>query len=271
MRHKIFGIPIDNLPESELIIRSRGFLFGEQGRVICTINPEFILQARKDPVFAAELRRCDLALPDGVGLRYAVSALTGASLRYRHTGVDTLLLLADLAEQEGKGMVLLGGHPGSAETASEWLRQGHPHLDVVGIDPGRLDAQPDGFLHILPELLHTILRAQPAVLAVALGQGKQERFMYEVAPHLPSLRIAIGVGGALDMLSGKRPRAPKCLRRAGLEWAWRLALEPRRARRILRAVLVFPVIVAAATLKQQRFLKASRGVLREVMRQLRGL
>ena len=84
--------------------------------------------------------------------------------------------------------------------------------------------------------------------------------MEEVLSAFPDVRVAIGVGGALEMLGGVLPRAPEAWRNRGLEWLWRLGLEPRRFVRIARAVLVFPTVVALATLKQKKFLSACRRV-----------
>jgi N-acetylglucosaminyldiphosphoundecaprenol N-acetyl-beta-D-mannosaminyltransferase len=82
--------------------------------------------------------------------------------------------------------------------------------------------------------------ADPAIVLVGLGSPKQERWIAEHAARLPSARIVIGIGGAFDMWAGRLRRAPTGLRRLGLEWAWRLALEPRRLPRIVRATVVFP-------------------------------
>lgn len=263
MRHEVFGVMFDDLPIETISERFRTWLRGGEAHVVVTPNPEFLLQARRDPEFREYLNKSDLVVADGVGIRYAVAALSDGNLRHRQTGVDMLQLLAAVCEEQGRTLLLLGGLPGSAQSAADVFLRRFPRLRVLGRDPGAVDPE-----NILPSLLQEVSEIRPDVLAVALGQGKQERFIHEALRQLPSVRIAIGVGGAFDMISGKRPRAPRWLRATGLEWLWRLIIEPKRARRIARAVILFPIVVACATLKQRRFLRACRRVFPEVFDQL---
>lgn len=266
--HAIFGIRIDDLSSTELRTLISDRLCSDTVYRIVTPNPEFVLLARHDEEFRDVLSRADLSLPDGVGLRFAVAALTGDRLQHRHTGVDTLSLIAAECASLQKRLLLLGGDPGVAVAAAARLRGQHPGLQVDGFDPGRVD--PD---HLSDELLERL--AGYSVVAVGLGQGKQERFMETlrafVPERIPVLRLLIGIGGAFDMISGAKPRAPVHLRRAGLEWLWRLAIEPSRWKRIFHAFLVFPGVVAWDTLKHHRFLAACRATVPEIIRQLKGL
>ncbi len=270
MIHEIFGVRLDDVSGVELDTLLDAWIAGETVRVIATPNPEFLLLARRQPVFRDLLNASDLSLPDGVGLRYAVAALSDRRLAHRHAGTDTLVTLAQISAAHQKRLALIGGEQGTAERTAIELRKRLPSLDVVALDPGvvRGDAVAVSAHDVATEKLREL---QPTVLAVALGAGKQERFIRDVLPALPSVRIAIGVGGAFDMLSGRLPRAPQTLRRIGLEWVWRLRLEPRRIRRIANAVIVFPIVVAWGTLKSRRFLRACRNVFPEILAQLRGL
>jgi 8-oxo-dGTP pyrophosphatase MutT (NUDIX family) len=90
-------------------------------------------------------------------------------------------------------------------------------------------------------LMEGIRRAAPDVLVVALGHGQQEKWLERFLPACPSVRVALGVGGALDYLAGRVRRAPPLLRLLGLEWLWRLWCEPRRWRRMARATVIFPL------------------------------
>jgi N-acetylglucosaminyldiphosphoundecaprenol N-acetyl-beta-D-mannosaminyltransferase len=92
------------------------------------------------------------------------------------------------------------------------------------------------------ETVDVIRSAAPTIVLVGLGAPKQERWIERHADAFPSVRIMIGVGGAFDMWAGSKRRAPRAFRALGLEWLWRLALEPRRLPRILRATVVFPVL-----------------------------
>ncbi|NBS41753.1 WecB/TagA/CpsF family glycosyltransferase [bacterium] len=269
-RHSVLDVAIDDLSDAELSNLLDGWLnSAAPAKVIVTPNPEFLLAARRDAGFRDALNRADLSLPDGVGLRFAVAALTDGRLMRRHTGVDTLEEIAILCTRSGKELILLGGESGVAEAAARSLAAEIPGLAVRGIDPGRVEPETFATERRMDEL------DRAAVVAVGLGQGKQERVMEILrtcAPaNLPDLRILIGVGGAFDMIAGTKRRAPRIARRVGLEWLWRLAIEPSRWRRIFSAFPVFPAVVIFDTLRHRRFLRATRATIPEIIRQIQGL
>ncbi|MCH8049191.1 glutamate--tRNA ligase [Patescibacteria group bacterium] len=268
MNFEIFRVRIDDISQNELLGILKSWLLGSEQKMIVTPNAEFLLCARRDRYFTDVLNMSHLSLPDGVGLVYAVGALTDDRLKYRHTGVDTLHDLAKLCQEHDKRLVLFGGNPMSAEKAARALQERYPGLDVIGIDPGSIPTSGVGEPLLSDEMLDEIKKLQPAVLAVALGAKKQELMVANYLSELPSVRIAIGVGGALESISGTLPRAPEWMRSAGLEWLWRLRLEPKRFKRIVNAIIVFPGIVAWDTLRQRRFLQACRNVVPEVWKQI---
>ncbi len=119
-----------------------------------------------------------------------------------------------------------------------------PGLKVVTAGAGATIGE-DGLAHPADredEIVEAIRSAAPTIVLVGLGAPKQERWIERHADAFPSVRIMIGVGGAFDMWGGSKRRAPRAFRTLGLEWLWRLALEPRRLPRILRATVVFPVL-----------------------------
>lgn len=241
----------------------RTWLSGDGSHIIATPNPEFIVGAQTDIEFKHVLNRADLALPDGVGLRFAVAALSGAKLEHRHTGADTLIELAQLCSTEHKRLMLLGGSPKKTERAAASLRDQFPGLQVVTFDPGIID---EYHVRLSEATLAGVERLSPHVIAVALGQGKQERVMEILKQKIPSVRILIGIGGAADYVSNSVRRAPNTWRKYGFEWLWRLIQEPWRWRRILSATVVFPLKVSWATLKAGRLqvaFKAVRADLRD--------
>ncbi len=264
-RHDVLGVRVDDMTLSAVRERLRAWLSSDAFHAVFTPNPEIVLRARRDAAFRRALNGADLLVPDGVGLAYGVAALTGGRLAHRHAGVDVLEEIAALCAREGKRLMLFGGLPGSAAAAAVALRGRYPALDVAAREAGPVVATAD-VVATAPGDVDAIRAQAPAALAVALGAGKQERFIEQARASLPSVRAAIGVGGALEMLAGRLPRAPRGMRRLGLEWAWRLALEPGRARRILRAVVVFPAAVIWATLKRHRFLRACVDVSRVLFR-----
>lgn len=271
MRHEIFGVKIDDISTSELTDLFSCWLVENPptARTIITPNPEFLLQAREDEEFRNIINAADVSLPDGVGIRFAVAALTPNLLTHRHTGMEALLLLANECVKKGKTLGLVGGRHGSAEKAAVKLRETVPGLSVFGFDPGRIESRDSSASSQNDKkIIERLQREKLDVLAIGLGQKKQELFLRHVAPVLLSLRIGIGVGGVFDVLSGEISSAPTWMRRSGLEWIWRLAQEPKRIRRIWNAVVIFPVIVVWHTLKYQSFLHALRRTIPEIIRQL---
>ena len=257
----LYGIHIDNLEKEPLALLLEQWLISQKGHTIFTPNPEFLLEARASKSFLDLLNASDLSLPDGIGLTFAAAALTDQRLLHRQTGIDTLLLLARLCKKNHKRLLLLGGVEDVAFEAARRLNDQFPGLHSTAINPGYL-AGDDRSVDIPTTLLDDMQALQPDVIAVALGQGKQERVCLDLVECFPCVRITIGVGGALDTLSGQRARAPTWMRNHGLEWVWRLMIEPKRWKRIVRATIVFPLVVLSDTIKQHRFLNACRNVLK---------
>ena len=239
--HHLLTIRLDDLSDQELDQTVLSYLNGTGSKIIVTPNPEFLLLARRDKEFAELLNRADLSLPDGFGLKLA-ARLNGFSL-HRHTGVDTL---EQLMRTAGDRQILLLGSKESVEASKIFFQQKYPDLKIQIFDPGHVSDSGEAEEKIIFE----IKNFAPAILAVGLGQGKQERFIAKYLPKLPSICIAIGVGGAFDMISGKKPRAPRFMRQIGLEWLWRLVIEPKRWQRIMRAVIIFPIIVICDKLRR---------------------
>jgi N-acetylglucosaminyldiphosphoundecaprenol N-acetyl-beta-D-mannosaminyltransferase len=240
----VFGVQLDELDSQGQLLRELGRMFDdERAHRVFTPNPEILLLARRDRAYASVLNTADLALPDGTGVALVESIRTRRRVR-RWPGVEIAAALLRLAATRDEAVVLLGGRRGAAERAASRWRSTLPGLRVeaVGSDvafgeDGR--ARDPGVETELIECLHSLA---PTVLLVGLGAPKQERWIAEHAELLPSVRVLMGVGGAFDMWGGTLRRAPECMHALGLEWLWRLALEPARLPRIVRATLVFPVL-----------------------------
>jgi N-acetylglucosaminyldiphosphoundecaprenol N-acetyl-beta-D-mannosaminyltransferase len=242
---RIFGVRIDHIA-SRAHLRDRviSALQGDGTVRIFTPNPEILLQARADPAYAETLRSADLALPDGAGVALIESIRTGRRVR-RWPGVEIGELLLRLAAERDVPVAFVGGADGVAErAAARWRgRLAGVRIAVTGagvpisgdgvVEPAERDR----------ELADAVAEFAPAIVLVGFGAPKQERWIERHAGAVPTARIMIGVGGSFDMWADERRRAPAFLRRLGLEWAWRLAIEPRRWTRIFRATVVFPVRV----------------------------
>ena len=243
MASLIFGVRLDELETVDQLREvTTGFLDGDRTFRIFTPNPEILLRARSDPAYADVLRSADLALPDGTGVTLAQTLRDGRTVR-RWPGVEIAAFLVRLAAERGETVAFVGGaHDVAERAAARWRTL--PGLKVVvagaGVDVDEVgSARPAGRDD---EMVDTIRSAAPAIVLVGLGAPKQERWIARHADAFPSVRVMIGVGGAFDMWAGSRRRAPRAFRTLGLEWLWRLALEPRRLPRIIRATVVFPVL-----------------------------
>jgi N-acetylglucosaminyldiphosphoundecaprenol N-acetyl-beta-D-mannosaminyltransferase len=191
-----------------------------------TVNPEFVMQAREQPAFRAVLDRAALALADGAGLMLA-ARLQRRPLKERLPGVDMIVEIAGLAETRGYGVFLLGAGDGVAERAAAVLRLRYPRLRIVGTYAG--SPHPDEAAGIIAR----VRAARPHFLFAAYGAPAQDLW---AAEHLHALGVPVvmGVGGSFNYLAGVAQRAPRWMRRLGLEWLHRLWREPWRWRRMLR-------------------------------------
>ncbi len=225
-RITICSIPVDVVLKTEALERCREFLRDGKQHQVVTVNPEFIVEAQKNSAFREALQKSDLALADGIGVFFAARYLHGLALE-RIPGIEFMLDICMLAEKEHASLFFLGGRENVAQKTAKILQSRFPGLQVSGCSE-----EPGGLSEVDADILF-----------VALGAPKQELWIAQNLARFPRVKIAMGVGGAFDMLSGKIKRAPRWLRKLGLEWVWRFALEPWRLGRIYRAVCVFPVLV----------------------------
>lgn len=239
-RVTILNVAIDNVNESEALERIVGFLRAGGPHQVVTVNPEFVMEAQRNPAFRAVLQQADLATPDGFGLILA-ARWQQTPLRGRVTGVVLADRLAALAADGGYRIFLLGAAPGVAERAAATLRQRHPAVQIAGCYAGSPHPRHEPFLQQL------ISAARPDILLVAYGHPAQDLW---IARNQPILRVpvAMGVGGVFDYLAGRVPLAPAWMRRSGLEWLYRLIQQPRRWQRIIVAVPLFTWTVLRARL-----------------------
>ena len=199
---------------------------------VITANPEFVMLARRDRALARITRDADLVVADGTGV--VVGARLLGDRLHRVPGrllVDALI--PELARRD-RAVFLLGAAPGVAERAAEALRRRAPGLRIVGCYAGSPEADGD--------TESRVRAAAPDVVLVAYGMPKQERWIARNLATLPSVKVAIGVGGVFDQLAGLQRVPPALLHRLGLEWLWRLILEPSRWRR-QRALPLFAALV----------------------------
>jgi N-acetylglucosaminyldiphosphoundecaprenol N-acetyl-beta-D-mannosaminyltransferase len=208
-------------------------------RQICTVNPEFIVDARRDLNFAAVLARADLCVPDGAGVLWAARR-AGQPLHERVTGSDGIYRICARAAARGWRVFLLGAAPGVAEQAASVLAGRYPGLTVAGCYAG--SPADDEW----PLIRIKLDAAAPDILFVAYGHPRQDFWIARHRAELPAA-VAIGVGGAFDFVAGVAQRAPLWMQRLNLEWLHRLITQPWRWRRMLK----LPVFVALVLLQDK--------------------
>jgi N-acetylglucosaminyldiphosphoundecaprenol N-acetyl-beta-D-mannosaminyltransferase len=230
---------IENLIEQH---RQRG---GPVHQII-TVNSEFVWAARKNTAFRETINRAALAVADGMGIVWA-SRILGLPFPERVAGSDLLPLLAERSAARGFRLFLLGAAPGVAEKAAHILQQRSPDLQIAGTYSG--SPAPAEAEHILG----LIRAARPDVLAVAYGAPKQDLWIRQHAQALgeAGVGVALGVGGTLDFIAGRVPRAPRWIQRVGLEWAFRILCQPRRVWRV-RALFLMGTLVWVQRFRGQR-------------------
>ena len=239
-RVDILGVGFDRVALVEAVERIEERLDSGERTFIITANPEFVMLCREDREVAAIADRADLVVPDGTGAVVA-SRLLGDPLPGRAPGRLLVDRLAALATERQLSLFLLGAGPGIAELAAARLRARHPELRVAGTYAGSADDDGD----VVPR----VIAAAPDVLLVAFGMPKQERWIARNLTRLPSVRVAVGIGGSLDYLAGAAKAPPAIVHAVGLEWLWRLAREPQRWRR-QRVLPLFAVLVLLARMRR---------------------
>jgi N-acetylglucosaminyldiphosphoundecaprenol N-acetyl-beta-D-mannosaminyltransferase len=224
-RFTIMGIPVDPMTQLEAVEWVASAIGNGSPRLIASVNPERIMQARREPEFADILRRADLALADGAGVTWAARRL-GHPLPSRVTGVDFVDALAARGAREGWRFFFLGGAPGVAKRAGDVLGQRHPGFVLGGTYAGSPSPADD------LATTQAVRKSGANLLFVAYGGGAEEAWL---ARNLAATGAAVGmgVGGTFDFISGRATRAPQWMRDRGLEWLHRLRREPWRWRRML--------------------------------------
>lgn len=213
----IFNIRIDDLNLTEVMAKISQFLIGSKQCQIVLPYSEFIVRAQKDKEFRQILNEADLSLCESRGL-YLMIRAAGYGLRDNIYGLD----LVEGIVTQFNSVFLVGGR---SQTVAQLKNKFGGK--VLAIENGYQD---------LNELVGKINKVKPKILLVGLGSPKQEKWIKQNLSKMPSVKVAIGVGGAFDFLSGQIKRAPKLWRSFGLEWLWRLFRQPRRLGRIIIGV-----------------------------------
>lgn len=216
------GIKVDNVSLDEAVAKVKGFLNSSSPHLIVTPNPEMIVAAQGDKELKEIINSASLRVPDGISL-VVISRIIGNPLKERVTGIDLMHEIIKLSSQKGYKVFLLGSKPGVAQEAALKLVQQYPGLNIVGTHPGYFDTS---------VIVKMIKDTKPDILFVGLGMGRQEKWIYRYMKEL-NIPVAMAIGGSLDVISGRKKRAPKWIQDLYMEWLYRLITEPNRWKRQL--------------------------------------
>jgi N-acetylglucosaminyldiphosphoundecaprenol N-acetyl-beta-D-mannosaminyltransferase len=223
--------PLTRTEAAEAVVR-----LAQSGGKHYVVKPysEFIPRARRDAKIRDILSGASLCLADGVGLVWA-SRFLGHPLPQAMRGIDFTWEMLTAIRRADLSIYLLGGTVGEVRQTEDNIRERLPGLRITGAHQGHLSRAES------EDVVRAINAASPDILLVAMGFPRQELW---IARHLPSLnvKVAVAEGGSFTFISGVVSRAPRWMRRAGLEWAYRLARQPWRLRRQL-ALPVFAWLV----------------------------
>lgn len=244
-RLNILGIPVDTLTAAEIEDRLRMFLLTDTLHHIVTVNPEIVMWAQQDREYRSLLQTAALCLPDGVGL--VLAARMRQSTIKRMTGWELTHRLLRVAQEEHARVAVLGGDGHVTHVAALRMKKEFPGVQIIAAEAGPKIRIEHGLLRLDEgehQLLVEHLRAlKPDILLVGYGHPKQEKWIQHIHHELPSVKIAVGIGGVIDYLSGHVMRAPAVLRYFGLEWLFRLMRQPWRLPRIYTATVKFLLAV----------------------------
>ncbi len=212
----LLGLPVHPITREEARAAIEEFAADGQTHLIITADASALILARRDKEFRRIFRSASLVTPDGAGVVQALRFL-GRPVSQRVCGADLAVDLAEMASEHGWSMFLMGAEPGVAEEAAKRLVERFSGLKIAGCQ--------DGYFTDDEPVVHRIEELRPDILLVAMGMPKQEKWFWKHRDRL-GVRIAMGVGGTLDVLSGRVKRAPGFFQRHGLEWLYRVATRP---------------------------------------------
>lgn len=262
-RVKILHTGIDAFTRKEVLDNIRLFLSSSQGHRIVTLNSEMAVKSEADEEFRDVINSADLSVPDGMGILCAASFLKRKRNRFfsdcvsmlltpfyailspgkitevlpeKISGIDLIHAICASDFSKGKKIYLVGARSGVAKKAGAVLKEKYPQIEIVGAEEG-ISKNFSGEEN--EKLVGRINSQAPDIIFVALGAPRQEKWISENLKKLPSVRLAMGVGGSFDVISGNIRRAPGFFQAHNLEWFWRLLLEPKRLRRIYNASFKF--------------------------------
>ena len=221
----ILGVNVDTVTISQAADKIMEFFNEDRIHTVFTPNSEIIMAAYRDPEFCEMLNNSDLLTADGIGVVYA-SRILKKPINERAAGYDIARKVLEKLNYTNHKLFLFGGKPGVADEAAANLKKEYPELNIVGTRNGYFSADDEA------DIVNEINASGADIVFVCLGAPKQEKWINAHKDEL-KVRVAMGIGGSLDVFAGRVERAPDFWCKIGMEWFYRLVKEPWRIGRMM--------------------------------------
>ncbi len=224
---KILGVEIDNVNKEDAVLRTKELIenSNKSCKLIVAPNTEFIMKAQKDEEFFKVLKSAELATPDSVGIMLG-GKIQKKPFKARIPGQMYFRSVLEYGAKVGWTFYLLGGQGDIPKLAKENVERLFPNVKIVGYHEGYFEKDSE------EKVIQEINSLQPNVLFVAMGAPIQEKWIYNHRHEL-KVDVATGQGGTFDYEAGNIKRAPVVIQKLGIEWLWRLILQPSRIKRMM--------------------------------------
>ena len=203
----------------------------KNGIHIVSLNPEIMVSISEQPIAKEAFRSANIGIVDGIGM-YILMRLKGLSKIQRLTGIELMENLLEESEKEGWKVLFIGGKANLSEKVLYCQQKKYPKIKAKAME-GVKNIRNSDNSHEEAEIWKVLNDFKPKIVFVSYGSPYQEMWIEKNRNHFQGM-VVTGVGGAFDMFVGTLPRAPKLIRKIGMEWFWRLLLQPSRWKRQLK-------------------------------------
>ncbi len=217
-------MPVDSVTMAQAVDAIQLLITSGAGGSVFTPNVDHVVLAEGNPRLRRAYENVSLSLADGMPILWA-SRILRQPLPEKVSGSDLVLPLMERASLRGFRVYLLGGADGVGPRAAQRLKELFPRLHVCGMDSPRVDVDDPETLRA--DQVARVKETHPDIVLVAFGAPKQELWIQDAAPALRPC-VLLGIGASLDFIAGVSRRSPAWMSDAGLEWLYRLGVEPRR-------------------------------------------
>lgn len=233
VQNRLFGVEVEDRSEDQVLEKIKKYRTKRDGFChIVSLNPENMVLTVEHKLFKKVVKSAQIRIVDGFGVVLAGQIL-GISIEHRLQGVDLMEKLLKRASEQRMEVMLIGGRGNLAEKAADCYRSRYPEAKVRGLkgieNIKRVKKAEE------QRTFSIVARRKPRFVFVSFGSPYQELWLWKNRNKFKGA-VCMGVGGAFEFLSGSVPRAPRFIRKLGLEWLFRLIIQPWRWRRQLRLI-----------------------------------